>query len=213
MLFAELLMRDPARFAAWVTVVAFSVCLHETAHAWAAWQQGDDTAVRNGFGDMDPRRLMGWPSLLALVILGIAWGAVPVVPARLRRPWSAAWVSLAGPLTNLLLAVLFGVGSVLTGQLAPNAEPVALVLRCGLEANCLLALFNLLPVPPFDGWTVAAFVVPPLRAVHPDRLSLASWVLLTVLFVFPPASQFIWSSAGALAYGITHAAGTVIGSF
>lgn len=210
MLFIELLMRNPARFVAWVTVVAFSVCLHETAHAWAARQQGDDTAVRNGFGDLDPRRVMGWPSLLALVLFGIAWGAVPVVPSRLRHAWSEAWVAASGPLTNLLLALLSGAGLVLVARLVPQAEPLALVLRCGLEANCLLALLNLLPVPPFDGWTVAAFVVPHLRGVHPDRLNVASWVLLTAL-LFTPANRVIWGTADALARGITAVAGAALG--
>lgn len=210
MLFIEWLSRDPAFFVAWIVVVAFSVCLHETAHAWCAWLQGDDTAVRNGFGDLDPRRLMGWTSLLALALFGIAWGSVPVVPARLRHAWSEALVALSGPVTNLVLAVLCSVGGVLTNHLGPGAEPVQLVFRCGLEANCLLAVLNLLPVPPFDGWAVVSYVVPALRRITVERLNIASWVLLMVLLV-SPANRVVQGTANALAYRITATARATVG--
>lgn len=196
--FVEKLAQDPAYFIAWVTIVAFSVCIHETAHAWCAWWQGDDTAVRSGYGDMDPRKLMGWSSLLALVLFGIAWGAVPVNPARFRRRWSDALVAGSGPGANLLLACLCGAGLALAGRLVPDAWPVHLVLECGLGANCLLAVLNLLPVPPFDGWPVACFLVPALRQVPVDRLNLASWVLIMLLLV-TPASRVVYGIAGTLA--------------
>jgi Zn-dependent protease len=210
LVFAELLFSDPARFVAWVGVVAFSVCVHETAHAWTAWLEGDDTAVRNGYGSLDPRRLMGWPALLALALFGIAWGSVPVIPSRFRHPWSDALVAFAGPATNLLLAVVCGLAYTLTLKLAPGAEPLVLVFRAGLEANCLLGVLNLLPVPPFDGWAIATFLVPPLRRVAAEQVNILGWVLLTVL-LFTPASRIVYGTADVIANHIHAAAQALIG--
>lgn len=204
-IFAELLLRDPARFVAWVAVVAFSVCVHETAHAWTAYVEGDDTAVRNGYGTLDPRRLMGWPALIALALFGIAWGSVPVIPSRFRHPWSEALVAFAGPGTNLVLAVICGLAYALTLRLAPGAEPLLLVFRTGLEANCLLGVLNLLPVPPFDGWAIASFVVPPLRRVAPERVNMFSWILIMVM-LFTSANRMVYGTADALAGRIAAAA-------
>jgi Zn-dependent protease len=207
MVFAEQLFSDPARFVAWVGIVAFSVCVHETAHAWAAYVEGDDTAVRNGYGTLDPRRLMGWMSLLALALFGIAWGSVPVIPSRFRHSWSAALVAFAGPGTNLVLAVVCGMAYTLTLRLAPGAEPLLLVFRSGLQANCLLGVLNLLPVPPFDGWAIVSFFLPPLRQVAPERVNMVSWVLITVL-LFTPASRIIYGTADLMAnhiHAVAHA--------
>jgi Zn-dependent protease len=206
--FIEMLVKDPPRFLAWVTVVAFSVCVHETAHAWCAWSQGDDTAVRNGYGDMDPRKLMGWPSLLALALFGIAWGAVPVTPSRLRRRWGEALVAFSGPASNLLLAGVFGLAHVLIGRFVPEARPVLLILVCGLQANCLLGVLNLVPVPPFDGWPVARYLVPSLREVPADRLNLVSWIAIIVLLA-TPLRNVLYTVADGIAIAIVAAASAV----
>lgn len=209
-MFAEKLIQNPPLFVAWVTVVAFSVCVHETAHAWCAWSQGDDTAVRNGYGEMDPRKVMGWTSLLALAFFGIAWGAVPVTPARFRHHWSDALVAFSGPASNLLLAAVFGTALVLTERFAGGASVLLLVFRCGLQANCLLAVLNMLPVPPFDGWSVARFFAPPLRQVPVERLGLASWIVIIVLFA-TPASGLLHGAARGIAGLIANVAVAVVG--
>jgi Zn-dependent protease len=210
MIFAELLLHNPARFVAWVGVVAFSVCVHETAHAWTACFEGDDTAVRNGYGSLDPRRLMGWPALIALALFGIAWGSVPVVRSRLRHVWSDALVAFVGPGSNLALALVSALAYAVTHRLAPAAEPLLLVFRTGLEANCLLGVLNLLPVPPFDGWAVASYLVPPLRRVGAETLHVMSWVLLTVL-LFTPASRLVYGVADLIANRVNSVAYAVVG--
>jgi Zn-dependent protease len=208
--FAEWLFRDPAYFVAWVGVVAFSVCVHEVAHAWTACAEGDDTAVRNGYGALDPRRLMGWPALIALALFGIAWGSVPVTPSRFRHPWSDALVAFAGPGTNLILAVICGLAYALTMRLAPGVEPLVLVFRTGLEANCLLGVLNLLPVPPFDGWAIARYLMPPLRRVAAEQVNIMSWVLITVM-LFTPASRVVYGAAAAVEGSINAVAHAVVG--
>ena len=84
-------------------VVVFSVCLHEYAHARAALWQGDATAAEQGHLTLNPLKQMGPMSLIMLLIIGIAWGAVPVNPGRMRHRYSDALVSFAGPATNLAL--------------------------------------------------------------------------------------------------------------
>jgi Zn-dependent protease len=105
--------------------------------------------------------------------------------------------------------VISGLALVATQRYAPGAEPLRLVFSCGLQANCLLAVLNLLPVPPFDGWSVVRFALPGLRQIRADRLYLASWVLVTVLLV-TPASQLIYGVAGVLAGLIGTAAQALI---
>ncbi|MCX6995813.1 MAG: site-2 protease family protein, partial [Kiritimatiellaeota bacterium] len=69
---------QPFFFFAWVGIVTFSICVHEFAHAWMALRCGDDTAARAGHLSLNPFRQMGPSSLIALLVVGIAWGAVPV---------------------------------------------------------------------------------------------------------------------------------------
>ena len=91
----------------WVTVVMFSICLHEAAHAYVAMKQGDPTAANHGHLSLNPIKQMGTFSIIMLLLIGIAWGAVPVDPRRMRHKYSEALVSFAGPAANLLLFFAF----------------------------------------------------------------------------------------------------------
>ncbi|MBN2448868.1 MAG: site-2 protease family protein [Lentisphaeria bacterium] len=189
-LFIEYLWRDPDYFVTWLLVVVFSVCLHELAHAYAALSQGDDTAVRRGYGTLDPRRLMGPSSLLMLALVGIAWGAVPVTPSRMRHRWSPAIVAASGPLTNLALAAVSVFAWVGTETFAPGAKPFHMLFRCGAQSNALLACLNLLPIPMFDGWEILRAAVPALGRLGQERLNTLNWVLIAALFLTPARALF-----------------------
>ena len=104
-LFITELFKNP--FVYFSTVIAFmgSICFHEFCHATVAHHLGDDTARNQGFQTLNPFKVMGWKSLLCLLLFGFSWGAVPVLPedkSRFRR----SAISLAGPLSNLLLLCL-----------------------------------------------------------------------------------------------------------
>lgn len=192
---------DPFFVFSWMLIIVFSICVHECSHAWAALRQGDDTAAAHGHLSLNPLVQMGWSSLVMLALFGLAWGAVPVDPRRLRGAWSAAWVAAAGPLSNLLLAVVFAaltVGAVyLPGE---SSEMVLHFFRLAAMANGVLFVFNLLPIPMFDGWTVLAAFVPPLRGVDPLRVQSYSWLLLLAVWV-TPVGDVIWQAGRFVSTG------------
>ncbi|MCZ7593377.1 MAG: site-2 protease family protein [Kiritimatiellae bacterium] len=198
--FISRIAEDPFYVISWIVVIIFSICVHEYAHAWTALKLGDDTAARNGHLTLNPMIQMGWMSLLLLALFGIAWGAVPVDPRRLRTAARAGWVAAAGPLANLLLAVIFSGLMVLSALVLPDSSQLVTVhfFRFAAMANGVLVVLNLLPIPMFDGWTVLAAIVPPLRAIDPVRVQTVSWLLLIAVWT-TPAGFWIWNSGTAIA--------------
>ena len=162
-LFIFTLGSDPQFFVIVVLTVVSSIVLHELAHGVAALRLGDPTPRLRGHMTLNPMVHMGPVSLLVLAVAGIAWGAMPVDPTRLRGRYAESLVALAGPATNLVLAfgslTLLGViyataaDSLDDGVVWRNAERL---LRVFGNLNLVLCLFNLLPVPPLDGSRVVA---------------------------------------------------------
>ncbi len=197
--FVSSLARDPFYFLSWVGIVMFSVCFHEFSHARMALKLGDDTAARRGHLSLNPLVQMGPMSIVMLLLIGIAWGAVPVNPGRLRTRADAAMVSFAGPAANLLLSLLFGA---MVGALSLVSDPsVSLVIRFfvyGCIANAVLFVFNMLPVPMFDGWTIFSLFIPAMRDVEPQKAQNISLFVLVIVFITPLGS-LIWGFGTALA--------------
>jgi Zn-dependent protease len=162
-MFITMLKSNPQLFFMQIFLVVFSVCCHEYAHAQVALWEGDTTARDEGHLTLNPLKQMGTLSLVLLAFIGIAWGAVPVNPQRMRRRLSPLLVSLAGPGTNLLLYVMFTVllHGYLTSQKIPMNEimshSAALLFFLGAILNFILFVFNMLPVPPLDGFAVFQF--------------------------------------------------------
>lgn len=172
-LFIQTLSTDPRFFFATIITVVLSITLHELAHGVIAIWCGDDTPRATGHMTLNPLVHMGGMSLLMLAIGGIAWGMMPVDPSRLRGKYSESLVALAGPVTNILLALLALVGLGLWIRFSPSAvyssnktieNAVYLLLIFG-STNILLAIFNLIPVPPLDGSRVVANFVPAYRSL------------------------------------------------
>jgi Zn-dependent protease len=211
-MFITQLWEDPLHFIFWTVMVVFSVCVHELSHVYAALSQGDDTAARRGYLTLDPLKLMGIPSLVALAFIGIAWGAVPVTISRFRNRYSHALVSAAGPLANLALAVVFSLGTAFAYSRSGTQEAASLFTHffsCGLQVNCMLALLNLLPIPMFDGWEVAALLFPALQRIPSESRQRGSWIALMLIFL-TPLSDVLWKVAFALAELLLNAAGHVL---
>lgn len=151
-------------FAMWVVI---SICLHELAHGWAALQQGDTTPRDLGRMTFNPMVHMGGFAFLAFILMGITWGQMPVDPTRFKwGRWGDVWVSAAGPLMNLALALVLytalGVLIATSGDsgaaLDPTSPRARVIEAClvGASLNGALLAFNLLPVPPLDGATIVA---------------------------------------------------------
>lgn len=197
--------------ASWAIWVIGSIVLHELAHGWAALWQGDRTPVWSGHMTWNPVVHMGVPSLIFLAIIGYAWGQMPVDPTRFRSRWGEVYVSAAGPAMNALLFVLCAVGCAgwlaWSPQVAPNVlENVTDFLWAGCMINIVLALFNLIPVPPLDGSRILGELVPSYRRWLRDVMSSDRGLFIAfvgVAFVF----MFFGS---AVAGGAYEAAGSVI---
>ncbi len=194
--FVSTLFEDPFMYFAWVGVVMFSICLHEFSHAHMAYKLGDDTAYLTGHHSLNPMVQMGPVSIVILLLFGIAWGAVPVSLARLRDSRARALVSFAGPASNLLLSLLFGLVYSLMTSLGVG-EALMRVAMIGCLANAVLFFFNLLPVPILDGWAVFSLFIPAMRQIHPARAQQMSWIFFALVFMTPLAA-LIWAGGGWL---------------
>jgi len=192
-----------------LVVLLFSLTVHEAAHAWSADRLGDPTGrllgrvSLNPAVHVDPIGTIVFP-LLAMVshLPIIGWAKpVPVDPRNLRHPRrDFMFIAAAGPASNLVLAAL---GAIvlrsMIGGAAPGTElpgAAAAIVWDLVRLNVLLAVFNMIPVPPLDGGNVLAGLLPASVAVQYDRLRPWGFVLLYGLMftgalsalVVPPAS-------------------------
>ena len=176
-LFLAKIIEDPRIYGSWMVLIIFSVCCHELSHALAAKWLGDSTAADAGHITLNPLKQMGWTALILLLLLGITWGQVPVNPRRLTQKSSRVMVSLAGVAANFILAVIFAVLTVIAIKL--NAPLLYHFFTLGTLLNLILALFNLLPVPPLDGFAALRELFPYL-----DRFNTTEFGKGTMLFLF-----------------------------
>ena len=194
-MFIKTLLTDPTYYLAWVGFAAFSICVHEFSHAYTAVRYGDDTP--RAYLTLNPLRQMGPVSLLMLMLIGIAWGAVPVNPRGTGSARKDAMISFAGPLANLILCAgfaLLAVISYFTGQ-----ERAAELLSYGGYVNGALCVFNLLPLPPLDSFSILRSLVP-----HIKRYDLQARQFLGVFFLLfwlTPLGSILFSVGNSL-FGI-----------
>lgn len=149
-----------------------ALTLHEYAHGYIAYRLGDPTAHQAGRLSFNPLKHLDPIGTLAFFFIKIGWARpVPVNPSYFRNPRQGMlWVALAGPLTNLLLAVISAVllRMVLFGAaFLPEAPllqtilvPVYLMLVASIWINLVLCIFNFLPIPPLDGGRIMAGLLP-----------------------------------------------------
>lgn len=149
-----------------VVVVLLCLVVHEVCHGLAAYWLGDPTAKRNHRLSLNPLRHLDPFGLLMMVVVGFGWAKpVPVNPNYFRKPKQGmAVTALAGPVSNLLLAVLFlGIGKVIY-LYAPYSEGMNVFFEWCLftvaPMSVGMGLFNLIPIPPLDGSKVLAMFLP-----------------------------------------------------
>lgn len=155
-------------------IIVFSLTVHEYSHARVAQKMGDETAANFGRLTLNPLKHLDPIGTLCMVLFGFGWAKpVPVNSRNFRNPRRGmALTAAAGPLSNLALGFVFSLLYVLTYRLAlrllpPSAESVpAMVdvaitfLYLGMLLNVYLAVFNLLPIPPFDGSRIFFIFLP-----------------------------------------------------
>lgn len=196
----------PAFVIAWAFWVIVSITLHELSHGWAAIRLGDRTPIEQGRMVFNPLVHMGTMSLVAFALIGIAWGAMPINPSRLRGRYGASIVALAGPAMNLLLALTslvrlalwlgFGEGRWAGGLgLSDSAAGnMRTLFHLGVALNLLLFLFNMLPVMPLDGGRILADLAPSYRRLfESERGPMIMIGMIILLFLF--AGEVIFPAA------------------
>ena len=195
----------------WYVVFLFSTVCHEAGHALMASRLGDQTAYLGGQVSLNPAPhmqrepmgmiLMPWLSYMFSGWM-MGWASIPIDPYwTLRNPRKASWVSLAGPLANFALVLLSGVAirigiaagvftlperstfeSLIVGS-SQATEGIATFLSLMFCLNLLLGLFNLVPVPPLDGYSVIGLFLPENMARKLEELRF-QYARFTILGLF-----------------------------
>lgn len=167
-----------------------SLTVHEFAHAWSAFKLGDSTAADLGRLTLDPSEHIDPIGTLLLPLLGVPFGwakPVPINPLRFRRDVTMRTglmlTAAAGPISNLLLAVLCGVALAVSAAWFPMVDAPIRLLFTGLTLNVTLFLLNLLPVPPLDGSRVADRFMPASMRPMWEKIEENSGIVLMILFV------------------------------
>jgi Zn-dependent protease len=187
----------------WVLPLVIAITFHEAAHGFVAHHFGDNTAWQlgrvsfNPLRHIDPFGTLIMPAILLMAHSPFLFGYAKPVPVNFRALRSPkidmVWVALAGPATNIALALFAAATFHVVDYLPPNAAQwLADNLKNALVINVILAIFNMLPIPPLDGGRVAVGLLPKALALPLSRLEpFGMLILIGFLILLPLAgSQF-----------------------
>ncbi len=188
---------NPGDIAISFAVFLFSTTIHEASHAWTAWKWGDPTAKDLGRITLNP---IPHIDLLGTVIVPLVtlistsgggimgWASTPVDKSRMRDSrWGDFWTSAAGPISNLLLAVISFVllkvvlHSALGDATGDLGKPIRFMLWTGVWLNIFLMILNLLPIPPLDGSHLLQNLLPDSLADLYEQIRPFGLILLIVI--------------------------------
>lgn len=191
-----------------------AITCHEVSHGFVAWRFGDSTAKSQGRLTLNPFNHLDIFGTLMIFVVGIGWAKpVPVNFSNLRNPKrDMIWVAAAGPATNFCIALVSALLMRLVIEFGGNApemkyfvEPMVLMLAFSVYVNLLLAIFNLIPVPPLDGGRVAVGLLPYKQAVFWSKIEPYGMIIIIILVFF--TNMFSYIISPALGLGIRLLAG------
>lgn len=196
-----------------IAVLIFSVIVHEVSHGYAAYLQGDNTAKYAGRLNLNPLNHLEWFGSFVLPVISymlggfiIGWAKpVPFNPYNLRNQrWGEAMVALAGPLSNIFLALFFGL-LLRFGVLFYFGSGFVYIATLIVFINLVLAVFNLIPVPPLDGSKILFSFLPySMQNVRDFLEQNGTYILLFFIFFlwkfFVPLIYLLFSLVTGLAF-------------
>lgn len=199
------LFNNPLSFFSWVIALLVAITVHEFSHAWMAERLGDPTPRLQGRLTLNPLAHLDPLGTLMLILIRFGWGK-PVVfdPFNLRHPRrDAALISIAGPISNLIVAagsaiiirVLFAIRLPIMAQASTNLGLVIFmgILQPIVVLNVMLAVFNLVPIHPLDGFKVVGGILPENYARQWYELEPYGLIFLLLLIfpIFTPVAPLI----------------------
>ncbi len=178
----------------YIIILIFSIVIHEVAHGYAALFRGDPTAKYAGRLTLNPIKHMDWIGSVLVPILTLYGGGfifgwakpVPYNPYNLKNPRiDEVIIALAGPLSNLCIAIVCGTILRLSdAAVLPLSEQVAMFVFIALLINVVLAVFNLIPVPPLDGSKILFALMPYRWQKYRQQIEMYSlFLLIGVIFL------------------------------
>jgi Zn-dependent protease len=181
--------------ALWALPVVFAITVHEVAHGWVAKKYGDNTASMLGRLTLNPIKhidLVGSiivPGLLLMTGTNFVFGwakPVPVDPRHFKNPRAdMAVVALAGPVSNIIMAIIWALLVRIGFIIGTSSEIFASLLihmgSAGISINLMLALLNLLPIPPLDGSRILSWLLPGRLAWYYSQLERYGFIILLIL--------------------------------
>lgn len=208
------------RIAIWVLPILFAITVHEVAHGWMALRFGDHTAkmmgrlTLNPINHIDPIGTLLVPGIL-LMLGGVVFGwakPVPVSWDKLRNPQrDMAIVALAGPMANLVMAILWAIISRIGIALALDfpmiGVPLAYMGIAGMFINAILMMLNLIPLPPLDGGRVLVGVLPGPLAYQVSRVEPYGFFILLGLLFTGILWYVLWPLVDGLLTGLVYFVG------
>ncbi|GJQ30344.1 MAG: peptidase M50 [Phycisphaerae bacterium] len=181
--------KGPAALFTWVFWALFSVTLHELGHGWAAIREGDRTPVLSGHMTWNPLVHIGRMGAFMFLIIGLPFGAMPVTPSNFQRRYSDTFVAFAGPAMNFTLTIVCTLALTLwlnprLGVTDPIHGHVTHFFWWGAVLNLVLGVFNLIPIPPMDGYRIVADLQPRYaRLWQTEAAAVVGMILFVILFL------------------------------
>ncbi len=203
--------------------VLIAITFHEYAHAWAAYKLGDDTAKSQGRLSLNPLKHMDPIGIAMLLFLGFGWGRPVEIDSRnFNRNISVrkaeAIVSIAGPLANFILAIVFSAiygalikFNALTSMDARTALTIITILQSIISINIGLGVFNLIPLPPLDGSKVLSYFLPYNARNWFESNQQIFYILFLIIWITGIAGTIISPAITSIYYGLMKLVSLVFG--
>ncbi|MEI7474054.1 MAG: site-2 protease family protein [bacterium] len=203
-MFIQYLFTDFQLYITWIVIVIISAYIHQLAHAAVSYKQTDLAIKRKDYFSFNPVYYLNYMSLILLVLFGMFWDSFDMENKTYKHKYSKALVSLAGPLASLVMVFVFSLLYIVCLKNNLSFIPVHVkknLLFCfqtGSQANAVLALFTLIPLPPLEGSHIAKYLIPAVNKIYEKIGNNGYLLLFLVLCIIPGASHVFWTAANLI---------------